>query len=144
MPALKRYLYWELELPGRKLSGGSRSSPVETDVGGYALTGEDVQLATSTALTIWTSANAVADFDFFYLLSDQDLKIEVTCDRGGEVGSEEFVFIHPANVPFVLQSDDALALYSGTLSGGTEDVVDEIVVRNESGSTASIDYALIT
>lgn len=144
MPALKRYLYWELELPGRKLSGGSRSSPVDTEVSGYALTGEEVSLATATSLTVWTSANAVTNFDFFYLISDQALKIEITCDRGGEVGSEEFVFVHPANVPFILQADDALALYSGTLSGGTADVIDEIVVRNESGSTAYIDFAVIT
>ena len=70
--------------------------------------------------------------------------MELTVDRGGEVGSEELVVLVEANTPFRLIYDDALANYSGTLSGGTADVIDEIVCRNESGETAIIERAIIT
>lgn len=143
MATLKRWTYWEIDLPDQKYHGGSRSAPIETTVDGLILPGK-VQLATATNLTVWNSSEAVTTFDFFWLESDQALKIEITCDRGAEVGLEEFVFVHPANTPFVLNDDTALANYSGTLSGGTSDVIDEIVVRNESGSTANIKYVVVT
>ena len=144
MPTLKRYVYWECpDVNGNVHSGGSRSEPIETSVDGY-LDHNTVSLATDTSLTLWNSDEAITNFDYFYIKSTQQLKLELTVDRGGTNGLEELVILLPANKPFELPTDDALANYSGTLSGGTTDVIDEIVVRNESGSTASIDYAVIT
>lgn len=144
MATLRRWVYWELVGGVKPASGGSLANPVETTVDGLIDGPDAIQLATATSLTVWNSAEALTTFDFFYLQSDQALKIEITCDRGGEVGSEEFVFVHPANTPFILNDDTALANYSGTLSGGTSDVIDEIVIRNESGTTANIVRAVIT
>lgn len=136
MPILREWLYWEVEHDGTKRFGGSRSSPLEITVDGQFLD-KDFSLATATSLTIWNSAEAVATFAYVWLICDQDLKVEVTCDRAGDNGLEEFVFVIEANTPFRLVYDDALANYSGTLSAGTADVVDEIVIRNESGTTAN-------
>lgn len=106
--------------------------------------GDDFTLATATSLTLWDSSRTVTDFDFFWLTSDQALKVELTVDRGGEVGLEEIVIVLPASTPLLLPTNAALANYSGTLSGGSADVVDEIVLRNESGTTANITWAIFT
>ena len=140
----REYLYAEVtDALGNKHSIGSLSSPVETSVDGV-VERRTVTLATATSLLIWNSAEAITNFDKLYLLSDTALKIELTVDRGGEVGSEELVLVWPANDIFKLGTDDALALYTGTLSGGTQDVIDEIYVRNESGAAATIEYMLVT
>lgn len=141
MATLHIYDAWELVGSGKK--GGSRTQPIELTVDGY-VDHDKVSLATATSLTVWNSAEALTNFDFFWLQADQDLKIELTVDRGAEVGSEELVIVQEANTPFRLIYDDALANYSGTLSGGTADVIDEIVIRNESGSTAVVERAIIT
>lgn len=144
MATLRRTTYWEVVDAGGKVHRfGSISSPVETTVDGY-VDHDTISLATGTSLTVWNSAGALTDFDGFALICDQDLKIEITCDRGGEVGLEEFVFVHPASIPFTLADNAALALYTGTLSGGTQDQIDEIVIRNESGETATIERLIVT
>jgi len=122
---------------------GSRANPIETTIAGQ-VEHKTLSLATATSLTLWNSDESITNFDKLWLKSDQALKIELTVDKGGEVGSEEIVFVHPSGQWFRLASDDALALYTGTLSGGTADVIDEVVIRNESGTTANIEYALIT
>ena len=144
MPTLRYLDYLEVQdVNGVVHSVGSRSAMIEQTVDGY-VEKKTVSLATATSLTLWTSAGALTNFDAFWIKSTQALKVELTVDRGGEVGSEEIVFVIPANKPFRLPTDDALANYSGTLSGGTADVVDEVVIRNESGSTAYVEYLIAT
>lgn len=143
MASLSIIDYWECyDANGVFHSGGSRSAPQETTVNGL-VDHRTVQLATATSLTLWTSAEPITSFEFFWIKSTQALRLELTVDRGGEVGSEEVVLLIPANKSFRLPVDDALANYAGTLSAGDADVIDEIVVRNESGSTANIEYAII-
>lgn len=143
MATLRVWKAFELVGGTRPASGGSLSQPTELTVDG--LVDDDViQLATASQVTLWNSGEAITNFDYFYIESDKDLKLELTIDRGAEVGSEEVVLLLEADTPFDLIYDDALANYSGTLSGGTADVIDEIVVRNESGSTATIRRTFIT
>ena len=144
MPTLRYFDYAEVQdVNGQVHSVGSRVAPIEETVDGY-VDHKTVALATAASLTVFISSGALSNFDFFWLKSTQALKIELTVDRGGEVGLEELVHVQPANKPFRLPTDDALANYLGTLSGGTADVIDEIVVRNESGSTAYIEYLVAT
>lgn len=144
MPILRYFTYWELpDLLGRLHKGGSLSDPVEIEVAGY-VDNDTVSLATATTLTLWNSAEALTDFDFFYLKADQALYVEITCDRGGEVGLEELAFVLPAGRPLILPDDGALALYTSNFATGTADVIDSIRVRNVSGSTATIERAVIT
>lgn len=143
MPSYREWMSAEVvDIYGVTHSIGSRSNPVESDITG-TVERRTVTLVTATSLVIWNSAEPITSFAKFWLKADQDLKIELTVDRGGEVGSEELVLVHPAGLWFRLASDDALALYTGTLSGGTADVVDEIQIRNESGVTANIEYYLV-
>lgn len=143
MATLRRWNAWQVVGGVNPDEGGSLSNPVETTVDGL-IEHKVVQLATATSLTLWDSSEAITTFDFVRIDCDQALKIELTVDRGGEVGSEEIVFVQPANVPFILNDDTALANYSGTLSGGTADVVDSLEIRNESGTTANVEFVLIT
>lgn len=143
MATLRVWKAFELLGGVKPASGGSLAKPIELEVTG-TVDHDVIQLATATSLTIWNSAEAITNFDYFYIKSDQDLKLELTVDRGGEVGSEELVLLLESNTPFDLIYDDALANYSGTLSGGTADVIDEIVIRNESGTTANIERCIIT
>lgn len=144
MPTLRIYDYWELtDANGAPHHGGSRSEPVDVEIDGY-IDDDVISLATAYQVTLWNSAEAITEFDFFWLVSDQDLKLELTVDRGADNGLEELVVIVAAGTPFRLIYNDALANYSGTLSAGTADVIDEIVVRNESGSTASIRRVIVT
>lgn len=142
MATLRIFKAWEVDLNGTRYADGSRSAPIEKTV--TQRSGDDFSLATATDLTLWDSSRSVTDFDYFWLVSDQELKVELTVDRGAEVGTEEIVFVHPANIPFDLCDDAALANYSGTLSGGTADKIDKIRIRNESGSTATGTWALFT
>lgn len=142
MAGLSLYVYWEaIDANGAVHSGGSRSAPAEISGDGL-VKHQTIQLADASQETLWDSDDPISSFEFFAIKSTQELKLELTIDRGGEVGSEEVVLVVPANCWFTLPSDDALANYSGTLSGGTEDVLDEIVVRNESGSDANIEYII--
>ena len=144
MPNVKDYSYGEVtDASGVIHRWGSRSAPDEISVTG-TVDHNTVQLATATSLTLWNSGEAITDFDYFWMKANVQLKLELTVDRGADVGLEELVILVPANKSFKLPTDDALANYSGTLSGGTSDVIDEIVVRNESGSTATIEYVVIT
>jgi hypothetical protein len=144
VPHLRIYDYWEAtDINGQPHKAGSLSEPIDIEIDGY-IDDDTVSLATSTTLTVWDSAEALTDFDFFWLKADQDLYVELTCDRGAEVGTEELAFVIEANTPFRLIYDDALALYTTNFAALTADVIDRVRVRNVSGTTASIRRAIIT
>lgn len=140
MATLKVWKAFELD-PNTK--GGSRSAPIEIEVGGQKID-KEFTLATSTTLDLWTSADVLTNFDYVWIEADQDLYIEWTCDRGGEVGTVVFGDIMEANTPWDRFYDDALALYTANFATGTADVVDRIRLRNVSGSTANGRFVLIT
>lgn len=143
MSLLRVWKAFELELPSRKVTGGSRSAPLELTVDGRNLD-KDFSLATSTTLDIWTSSEPVTNFDYVWILADQDLYVEWTCDRGGEVGTVVFGDIIESNTPWDRFYDDALAVYTANFATGTADVIDRIRLRNVSGSTATGRFVLIT
>jgi hypothetical protein len=104
-------------------------------------------LATATTAVVWDGTDAdesLADFDFFYLKSDQDLLVEFMCDKGGQVGTVVFARKLLANEPMMLLHDDAMANYTAAFATGTADVIDKISVRNVSGTTAVVDAVLVT
>lgn len=142
MATLKVYNYWECDLNGVKYSDGSRAAPVEVTV--TKRLGGDITLADATTLDLWSSADSLTDFDYFWLISDVDIRIELTVDRGAEVGLEEIALLIESNTPFQLFYDDALALYTSNFAAGTADVIDMIRLRNVSGGTATISWALFT
>lgn len=143
MPILRIYDAWELDHDGTKSVGGSRSAPVEIEIDGQFID-RDFSLAASTTLDVWSSADAITDFDFLWFKADQDLRVELTVDRGNEVGDELLALLVEANTPFRLVYDDALALYTANFAAGTADVVDRVRIRNAGSSTANGRFFIAT
>lgn len=136
---------YELEVDGVKTVGGSRAAPASITVDGKRKEWYR-SLATSTTAVVWDGTNAdepIGNFDFIYVQSDQALILELTVDKGNEVGTQKIAFQVQAGLPFQLLSDDAYAAYS-SISSNTEDVIDLVTVRNISGQTANVRVELIT
>lgn len=145
MSTLNVWIAYELSDAGEQLKGGSRAAATAITVTGTRKEWNR-SLATSTTATVWDGTDTnepLADFDFFYIESDQALILEFAVDVGNEVGDEIFAVQLQASKPFVLLSDDAYALFS-SLTVLTEDVIDRVRVRNVSGSTAVVRALLVT
>jgi hypothetical protein len=141
---LSVYKAMNLPIGGGVLDRGSRSAPIQITVDGLH---EELRktLATATTWDVWSAgANVLADFDYLWIESDQDVSLELTCDVGGEVGTVVFAVIVKAGRPFDLLTDDAVALYTANFASGTTDVIDRLRIRNASGSTANIRVLLVT
>lgn len=146
MATLNVYQAFDVTVNGVTVARGSRSAPSAVTVAGQKKEWNR-SLATSTTALAWDGTDTnepLADFDFMYLKSDQDLLVEFTCDKGAEVGTVVFARKVLANEPLMLLHDDAMALYTANFATGTADVIDRIRVRNVSGSTAVVDVVLIT
>ena len=147
MPFLKYYAYAEVVVDGdRKKIGTGLDSPKTITVDGDIFDATR-SLATGTTwdvLDLTGSENALSDFDFLGVESDQNVFLELTADEGGEVGTVVFAIEIQANVPFLLPSDDCKSNYTADFATGSDDVVDRLRVRNESGSTADVRIFLIT
>ena len=81
---------------------------------------------------------AIGNFDFLWIESNQDVFVEMVTDDDGDVGEETGVVKSLAGSAFLLHSDDAKANYTVIFAGGSNDVIETIRVRNESGSTATV------
>jgi len=92
--------------------------------------------ATVTVYDPTNDAGVPADFDALYLLSDETVSLEMTCNEG-DANEALFVVELTADLPFVLFSDASTYGATPDLSG-TADVIDKLRVKNSSGSTATI------
>lgn len=146
MATLTYYSGFSFPSGSKTIQGGNRS-------GGYSITVDGLHerlyksLATATTWEAWEASDentSVTNFDFLWMISDQNVFIELTCDKGGEVGTVVFACEVQANIPFVLSSDDAYALYTANFATGSEDLIDRLRVRNVSGSTALVEIHLVT
>lgn len=105
----------------------------------------DATPATSlTSLFDDTVTGAPADFDFLYVISTQDIMLELTTDINGTVGDELYTVPLLANVPFILARDDSYAGYTAGFAAGTLDTIERIRASNISGSTAEVRVVAIT
>lgn len=134
------YQSFSVMLDGDKRVGGDRIMPVPIELEGESL---DLtkSLADDTTWDVWAGADdesALSDFEFLWVESDQDVFLELTVDQNAGVGREEIAITVKAGVPFVMGSSVAKALYTADFAAGTDDVVDRLRVRNESGSTATV------
>lgn len=130
---------------GDTVSAGSKTVPVEVTAAGDEIYQVNPTLADATELVLWTAADAgMADFDFLWLESDQDLFVEF---RNDNATPAYWLVELLANVPFILsadesQADDDTSFLVG--AGLSTDTIDQIEVRNESGSTANIKLILVS
>ena len=139
MPELRVYTRFETEIDGQVYQGGSNVVPKRITLAGSRF---DVtkSLATATTWDVWTTGaeEPLTDFDFLWVLSDQAVFIEYTTDTAADVGTVVSTQQVAANVPFILASDTSKANYTADFAAGTDDVIDQLRIRNESGSTAAI------
>lgn len=146
MATLDHYVYFTVtDAAGNVVSGGSRSQPEEITVDGHV---KDVtkSLATATTWDAWISGaeESLTDFDFAWVESSQAVFVELVCDKGAEVGRVVFAKEIPAGIPWPIPTDDAMANYTVDFGTGTEDVIDTIRIRNNSGTTANVRLVLVT
>lgn len=145
MATLYRYLAYELTVDGETIAGGSHSAASQVTVDGKRA--ELVKsLATATTWDVWEagSEEPLSDFDYLFVEADQNVLLELTCDKGNEVGTVVFAKEIPASKPFDLITDDAMAAHTADFGAGTEDVIDRLRIRNVSGSTATVRVLLVT
>lgn len=145
MATLSLYSAFQFTVGNDVIKGGNRAGAYSITVDGrYQRMSKS--LATATTWEAWETADdntSPSNFDFLWILSDKAVFVEFTVDKGNEVGDETFILEAQANVPLILTSDDAAALYV-SITSFTEDVIDRIRIRNNSGDTAAIDFCIVT
>lgn len=105
-------------------------------------------LADTTTIVLWDpTLSAVPSepttMDFFYCLTSVACVLELTCN---EDDANDRVFAVPiaANIPFILGADESY--YNFTASGdayaGLVDVIDKIRLRNQSGASGTVTWAV--
>jgi len=94
--------------------------------------------------TLFNDTEDIADFDFLYIISSQNIMLELTTDLNNGVGDEVYTLPLLANMPFILGRDDSYANYSAGFAGGTLDTIERIRASNTSGSTAEVRIVAIT
>lgn len=148
MATLELYQYFSVTgADGQTIEFGSRANPREVTVDGYK-SDETKSLTTGATWDVWdsTSEEGLTNFDIAGFLSTQAVFLELTVDRGAEVGTEDIAIELQANREFILSGgDDAMGAHTQDFAGTeTEDVIDRIRIRNVSGSTAIVRALFIT
>lgn len=142
---LRVWTAFEVVIDGISHAGGHRSKPQEVTVDDPYI---DVTypIAVTTTKDVWgfSTEEAISSFDFLWIESSLDgVLVELTTDKGGEVGDESFVVELKADKPFLLFTDTGRANYTADFAGGSADVIDRIRIRNPSASTvANVRFAL--
>lgn len=125
--------------------GGDRLNPTQIALDGHFL---DLRksVADDETWDVWAAIteDPLTEFDFLWIESDYDVFVELTVDRNNSVGTEELAFEIKADVPFVLGSNVGRANHTTDFGTGTDDVIDRIRIRNESGSTAAVRVFMAT
>lgn len=134
---VKLYNLFEVNIDGHYIADGGISSPIEITLSNDKMLVYKDEIAISTTVDVWDSSDEkLSSFTFMYLKADNEVYLELTVDRGNDVGTEIVAIQIEPNVPFILGGDTAFANYTADFAGGTADVIDRIRIRNNS-STAS-------
>lgn len=139
MATLNLWFRAEADLTTNVFGMGSLSAPVQLTV--TAVHVQKVSLATATTAKLFDVTEDLSDFDYAIILSDQSIFIEQVCDDGNEVGERVFAQKIRANFPFLITHNAAKANYTVNFAAGSDDVIETVRARNESGSTANITSA---
>lgn len=97
-----------------------------------------IEVAQNTTKTLFDATNDLTEFDMAFVLSDQDVYLEITIDANNGVGDEYIAIKIPADRWFILPSNVGYANYTVNFGGGTLDVIDRLRVRNLGATTANV------
>jgi hypothetical protein len=148
MPRLQIYHDRRLALDGRVLRPPNSSLDVPSfviDVDGY-FKGERKTLAATTTWDFWEAGaeEPLSDFDYFEVRASGLIYVELTIDKGAEVGTVVSAISIPANRTWYLTDDGALALHTADFATGSLDVIDRIRIRNPGSSAVIVDPFMVT
>ena len=139
MATVNVYQYFDVEIDGRTVSGGSRTVAKQVSISDNEIFDQTFKVSPTSAVKVWdkTENEALGNFDFLWMESDLNLLVQFTTDAGTTdaydvkelKGSGTAGIMGPA---LVLGSDDT-QLLDGSIDtfDGTADTVDEIWVYNE-------------
>lgn len=112
------------------------------------LKADTLSLATATTIVLWDPTlsgvpSEPSSLDFLYVLASQACFLELSCNED-DANERTFAVPIAANIPFVLGADDAFYNFTtgGDTFAGSLDVIDRLRLRNQSGSTATVTYAV--
>ena len=95
----------------------------------------------NTTVTLWDVASGpITGFEACQFTPDVDMFIVLVCDKGGEVGTMRTAIRVRAGHTFTLTSEVAKATFTTDVSTGTNDFIETIQARNESGGTGYVNF----
>jgi len=146
MAVLKVWQRFEIiDLLGRKHEGGSSVEP-ETVIVDGTVKDEVKTIGAAATWDFWVTGaeEPLTDFDLLFIESDLDgVMVELTTDKGAEVGTVVSTVELKAGKPLILNSDGSWANYTVDFAAGTLDVIDQIRIHNPAGS-ANVHAVLVT
>jgi hypothetical protein len=142
---LRVWKKFEVTIDGVPIEGGSLTVPDSISVGG-AKADLTKSLATATTWDVWESGaeEPITDFDYLWVEADGDVYLELTVDKAADVGTEEIAIQVASGKPFDLATDVGKSNYTTDFGAGSDDVIDKIRIRNESGATVNVRVVLVT
>ena len=146
MPILRVYKRFEVTVDGIRRDGGYPETPRRITIDGDVLD-QTRSLATATTWDVWvTSAeNPLTDFKFLWIESyEQDVIVEITTDKDADVGTVISTITVSAGDTFALGDNQSYAGHTADFAAGTLDVIDQIRIRNVSGSTANVRVFMVS
>jgi hypothetical protein len=153
MASIQIHQYFTVTIDDREVHGGSLSRAKTINIADDEISDQTHKLAPEAIVKIWDKAEneSLADFDFLWLESDRDVKIQLTTDAGGD---DEYFVVElkgggSAGVmgPALVLGSDLAHQFDGAVDAfdGTVDTIDEIWVENPSNTdTARVRIVVAT
>lgn len=132
---------FEVVSADRVISGGSLVTPALVTaeaVGAAAIDRTIVAAASGGTGTLLDNSTDLAAFAFLFIVSDQDVVLEIVTDANAGVGRVASTVTLKAHVAFVLGSNVAYANYTVSFGGGTLDTIDTLKVKNNGSAAANV------
>jgi len=131
------------------LGKGERAA-IAYNISGDEYAHQQYTIETTTSQLIFDGPNAMpfADFELIAIISDLDLEIELVVDDNSTIGKVVNNFSIKQNVPFILADNAARAIVGGVLgenfADGTADTIDEIRLKNNQATSATVEVLIAT
>lgn len=144
MATLNVYLQVKGTFGAKEISLGRSGNPYAVTAGDGVTHEAVYSLATATNKVILNVGSAATDdigsFDFVYILSNQDLSLEIMATTQADNGNVTI----EAGVPFILANQSSRAYAAAGVFAGAAQNITKLTVRNDSGSTATIEVFAAT
>jgi len=140
--------FFSVTIDGQLITGGSLENPVPIALTSDLKHERIVSLAQNVTGILFDNAtdlSASATFKFMWIVSDQDVMLELQTDSNAGIG--RMLYTIPLlgsgttgkyGAPFILARSASYALYTINFGGGTLDNIDKITAKNLGATTAKV------